>query len=76
MQLNRIVIIAAAVTMPSARKYGKGRRYLGKRMALLSWKLDGRGRVVDEVVDHRGIGIGQRDYRTIKEGEETINTQQ
>src|ERR1041385_3265371 len=50
MQLNRIVIVAAAVTMPSARKYGKGRRYLGKRMALLAWKLDGRGRVVDEVV--------------------------
>src|SRR4051812_24765877 len=49
-QLNRIVIVAAAVTMPSARKYGKGRRYLGKIMALLAWKLDGRGRVVDEVV--------------------------
>ena len=45
-------------------------------MALLAWKLDGRGRVVDDVVDHRGIGIGRRDYRTIKEGGETINTQQ
>src|ERR1041385_8616106 len=50
MQLNRIVIVAAAVTMLSARKYRKCRRYLGKRMALLAWKLDGRRRVVDEVV--------------------------
>ena len=46
-------------------------------MALLACKLDGRGTVVDEVVDHRGISSGRRDYRTIKEGgEETINTQQ
>ena len=43
-------------------------------MALLDWKLDGRGMVVDDVVDHRGIGSGRRDYRTIKEGGETINT--
>src|SRR3954470_7183736 len=49
-QLIRIVIVEAAVTMPSARNVRKDRRYLGKRMALLSWKLDGRGRVVDEVV--------------------------
>ena len=42
--------LAAAVTIPSARKYGKDRRYLGKGMALLAWKLHGRGRVVDEVV--------------------------
>ena len=42
-------------------------------MALLAWKLDSRG-VVDNVVDHRGIDIGHRDYRTIKEGGETINT--
>src|ERR1041385_1667387 len=53
-QLNRIVIVAAAVTMPSARKYGKDRRYLGKRMALLAWKLDDRGTVVDDVVEHTG----------------------
>ena len=26
------------------------------------------GTIVDEVVDHRGIDIGRRDYRTIKEG--------
>ena len=26
------------------------------------------GTVVDDIVDHRGIGIGHRDYRTIKEG--------
>src|SRR3954468_24964970 len=50
MQLNRIVIVAAAVTMPSARNVRKDRRYLGKRMALLACKLDGRGRIVDEVV--------------------------
>ena len=43
-------------------------------MALLAWKLDSRG-VVDDVVDHRGIGIGRYDYRR-KEGGETINTQQ
>ena len=43
-------------------------------MALLAWKLDGRGMVVNDVVDHRGIGIGHRDYRAIKEGGETINT--
>ena len=36
--------------MPSARKVRKDRRYLGKRMALLACKLDGRSRVVDEVV--------------------------
>ena len=42
-------------------------------MALLAWKLDGSGTIVDEV-DHRGIGIGRRDYRTIKEGGETVNT--
>ena len=45
-------------------------------MALLAWKLDGRGTVIDDIVDHRGIGIGRRDYRTIKEGAETINTKQ
>ena len=38
-------------------------------MALLAWKLDGRGgTIVDDVVDHRGISSGRRDYRTIKEG--------
>ena len=50
MQLNRIVIVAAAVTMPSARIVRKDRRYLGKRMALLACKLDGSSRVVDDVV--------------------------
>ena len=44
-------------------------------MALLAWKLDSRGgTIVDDVVDHRSIGSDRRDYRTIKEGEETINT--
>ena len=37
-------------------------------MALLAWKLDSRGMVVDEVVEHRGIGIGRRDYQTKREG--------
>ena len=36
--------------MPSARNVQKDRRYLGKRMALLAWKLDGKGRVVEIVV--------------------------
>ena len=34
------------------------------------------GTIVVDVAEHRGIGIGRRDYRTIKEGEETINTNQ
>src|SRR4051812_16994328 len=74
MQLKRIVIVAAAVTMPSARKDGKGRRYLGKRMALLAWKLDGRGTVVDEVVVLSGGVVGDSNgvYRRIKGGE-TVN---
>src|ERR1041385_750183 len=77
MQLNRIVIVAAAVTTPSARKYGKGRRYLGKRMALLAWKLAGKGRVVDEVVvpSSSVVGGSSRVYRR-KKGEETVNTKQ
>ena len=37
-------------------------------MALLAWKLDGRGTVVDDVVEHRGIISGRPDYRTIREG--------
>ena len=70
--MNRIVIVAAAVTMPSARKYGKGRRYLGKRMALLAWKLGCRGRVVDEVVVPGGgvVGGSSGVYRRLKRGEQ------
>ena len=34
----------------AAAMHGKGRRYLGKRMALLAWKLDSRGTVVDDIV--------------------------
>ena len=45
-------------------------------MALLAWKLDGSGTVVDDVVDHRGTGSGRRDYHTIKEGGEIINIKQ
>ena len=37
-------------------------------MALLAWKLDGRGTVVDDVVDHTGVDSGRRVYRTIREG--------
>src|ERR1041385_1789202 len=77
MQLNRIVNVAAAVTMPSARNVRKDRRYLGKRMALLAWKLDGRGTVVDEVVVlSSGVVDGSSGvYRRLR-GEETVNTQQ
>ena len=62
--------------MPSAiEKYRKVVIYGRGKGALLAWKLDGRGgTIVDDVVDHRSIGIGRRDYRTIREGEETINT--
>ena len=68
MQLNRILIVAAAVTMPSARNVRKDRRYLGKRMALLAWKLDGRGRVVDEVVvpGSSVVGGSSRVYRRLR----------
>src|ERR1041385_457009 len=70
MQLNRIVIVVAAVIMPSARNVRKDRRYLGKRMALLAWKLDGRGTVVDEVVvlSSSVVGGSSRVYRRIKGG--------
>src|SRR3954470_4018366 len=55
--------------MPSATdKYRKVGDMWERGMALLAWKLDSRGTVVVDVVDHRGIGIGRRDYRTIREG--------
>ena len=46
-------------------------------MALLAWKLDGRGRVVDEVVVPISgvVGGSSRVYRRIK-GEETVNIKQ
>src|ERR1041385_982218 len=77
MQLNRIAIVAAAVTMPSARNVRKDRRYLGKRMALLACKLGSSGTVVDEVVVlSSGVVDGSSGvYRRIR-GEETVNTQQ
>ena len=56
--------------MPSARNIRKDRRYLGKRMSLLAWKLGSRGRVVDEVVV-LGIGVvggSNGVYRRIKGG--------
>ena len=72
--MNRILIVAAAVTMPSARNVRKDRRYLGKRMVLLAWKLDGRGTVVDDVVvlSSGVVGGSSRVYRRIK-GEEPVN---
>src|ERR1041385_3412692 len=70
MQLNGIVIVAAAVTMPSARNVRKDRRYLGKRMALLAWKLDCQGTVVDDVVvlGSSVVGGSRGVYRRIKGG--------
>src|ERR1041385_7362372 len=77
MQLNRIVNVAAAVTMPSVRNIRKDRRYLGERMALLACKLDGSSRVVDDVVVlSSGVVDGSSGvYRRLR-GEETVNTQQ
>ena len=75
--MNRIENVAAAVTMPSARKVRKDRRYLGKRMAPLACKLGSSGTVVDEVVIlSSGVVDGSSGvYRRLR-GEETINTQQ
>ena len=46
-------------------------------MALLAWKLDGRGTVVDDVVvrGSRVVGGSNGVYRRIKR-EETVNTKQ
>ena len=46
-------------------------------MALLTWKLDGRGRVVDVVLVLSGgvVGGSSGVYRRLR-GEETVNTQQ
>ena len=45
-----------------------------RKWALLAWKLDGRGTVVDEVVVlHDVVGGSTGVYRTNKGGEETIN---
>src|ERR1041385_8303783 len=54
--------------MPSARNVRKDRRYLGKRMALLAWKLDGRGTIVDVVVVLGNGVVGGSDgvYRRIR----------
>ena len=57
--------------MPSANRQVKtGRRYMGevKGQCLPGSSIVG-GTVVDDVVDHKGIDIGRRDYRTIKQGE-------
>ena len=47
-------------------------------MPLLSWKLDGRGRVVDEVVVPGSgvVGGSSGVYRRLRGGEETVNTKQ
>ena len=45
-----------------------------RKWALLAWKLDGRGTVVDEVVVlHDVVGGSTGVYQTIQGGEETIN---
>ena len=46
-------------------------------MALLAWKLDGRGTVVDDVVvlSSGVVGGSSGVYRRLR-GEETVNTQQ
>src|ERR1041384_6260472 len=71
MQLNRIVNVATAVTMPSARNIRKDRRYLGKRMALLACKLGSSGTVVDEVVvlSSGVVDGGSGVYRRLRGGE-------
>ena len=64
--------------MPSANRQIKtGRRYEGevKGHCLPGSSMVG-GTIVDDVVDHRGIDSGRRDYQTIREGWETINTRQ
>ena len=45
--------------------------------ALLAWKLDGRGTVVDDVVVHNNVVVVASCgvYRRLR-GEETVNTQQ
>ena len=65
--------------MPSAiEKYRQvgDMRERGSGSACLEARWKRGDAVVDDVVDHRGISIGHRDYRIIKEGEETINTKQ
>src|SRR4051812_48040536 len=54
--------------------YEKDRRYLGKRMALLAWKLDDRGTIVNDVVVLSSGLVGGNNgvYRRIKGGE-TVN---
>ena len=57
--------------MPSARKYRKIGDIWGRKMALLAWKIDGRGTfVVDVVVLGSGVvGDSSGVYRRIRGGE-------
>jgi hypothetical protein len=64
--------------MPSATdKYRIVGDMWERGMALLAWKLDGRGTVVDDVVvlSSGVVGGSSGVYRRIR-GEETVNTQQ
>ena len=49
-------------------KVQKDRRYLGEVKGHCLPGSSIVGGVVDDVVDHRGIGIGRRDYRTKRGG--------
>ena len=61
--------------MPNARiEYRKIGDMWERKWALLAWKLDSRGTVIDEVVVlHDVVGGSTSVYRTIQRGEETIN---
>ena len=65
--------------MPSATdKYRQVGDMWEREVALLAWKLDGRGTVVDDIVV-RGSGVVSGSngvYRRLRGGEETVNTKQ
>ena len=63
--------------MPNARiKYGMIGDIWERGWALLAWKLDSRGTVVDVVIVPDDISGGSTGAYRRRRGEETINTQQ
>ena len=63
--------------MPNARiKYRKVGDMWERKWALLAWKLDSRGTVVDEVVIPDDVVGGSTGVYRGRRGEETINTRQ